>query len=299
MKRFLLPVLLSILSLPFELHAGAWTLRKGTIYAKASFFASQTRHTFNSTGDRVLFLFNGKSRIYGTNLEFSYGLLDDLTLYVNIPYIVYRLGDDRIREEGEGFGDVLGSVKFNILAKPLVTSFEFQVKFPTAETFDPTRVLVGEGQYDFDFIAEFGYLWRQTSTYWNVEAGYRYRARNEAREFKPGDEIIYRLETGYFISHKLTVSALINGFTGTRTEILGLRLQNTQRNQVSITPSLTYQFNQSLALRVDYGLPIDGRNFYAGRVLTVGISFTTAPKDNILPKINIPSVRGVTCCTTQ
>ena len=108
MKWFFLPCLLLVLSLPIELHAGAWTLRKGTVYAKASFFASQTRHTFNSTGERVPFLFDGKSRISGANLELSYGLLNDLTFYVNIPYIVYRLGDDRIREEGDGFGDILG-----------------------------------------------------------------------------------------------------------------------------------------------------------------------------------------------
>lgn len=298
-NKILLAIILIFLYMPLELQAGAWTLRRETIYAKTSFFASQTRHTFNSTGGRVPFLFNGKSRIYGANLELSYGLFNDLTLYVNIPYIVYRLGDDRIREEGEGLGDILGSFKFNILDAPVVTSFELQVKFPTAETIDPTRVLVGEGQYDFDFIGEFGYIWQQTSTYWNLEVGYRYRTRNEQRGFKPGDEFIYRFETGYFIDDKLTVSALFNGFDGSRAEIFGLRLQNTQRNLFSITPSLTYRFNQSLELRVDYGIPITGRNFYAGRMLTVGISFTTAPKDNISPRINIPSVRGVSCCTTQ
>ncbi len=145
MKQLLLPFLLSILYFPFELQAGAWTLRKGTIFAKTSFFASKTRHTFNSTGQRVPFLFNGKSRIYGVNLELSYGLTNNITLYANVPYIIYRLGDERVREEGAGLGDVLGSVKFNILDAPVVTSFEFEVKFPTAQTVDPTRVLVGEG----------------------------------------------------------------------------------------------------------------------------------------------------------
>lgn len=299
MNKSMLLVLLIFLCIPAALQAGAWTLRKGTIYAKASFFSSQTRHTFNSTGDRVPFLFNGKSRIYGANLELSYGLFNDLTLYVNIPYIVYRLGDERVREEGDGLGDILGSVKFNILDSPVVASFEFQVKFPTATTVDPARVLVGEGQYDFDFIGEFGYVWQETSTYWNLEAGYRYRAKNQDGQFKPGNEFIYRFETGYFVNKKLTLSALINGFASGRTEIAGLRPRNTQRNLFSITPSLTYNLNKCLALRVDYGVPIDGRNFFAGRMLAVGVSFTTAPKDNLLPKINIPLVRGVSCCTTR
>lgn len=300
MKQFSLVVTLVWIVMSGHAFAGAWNVGKGTVYAQASFFLSRTRNTFNSSGERVPFLFDGRSRISGANLEISYGLTDRLMIYTSVPYISYNLGDTRIREQGSGLGDIYGSLQANILQSPVALSVEGGVKFPTASTADPTRVLVGEGQYDFDLIGKLGYFWQPASVYWNLEGGYRFRTRNRERDFKPGNEVLYRMETGYVASESLILSLLFSGFSGQRVETLGISPMNSERSLVNVAPSLTYRVTSQWGVRVEYGIPLDGQNFYAGRVLSLGVFFSNdRNSNNTIPKVNLPSVRGVSCCTTQ
>jgi len=295
--RFSLVASMLVLWTATEIQAGAWTLRKGKLYTKFSAFGSTTRHTFNSLSKRVPFRFGGKSRLYGTHWEISYGLTRDITAYLSVPYLWYRLRDQNRQVNGNTFGDIRTSLKLNVLDRPVVSSLEVLVKFPTANTFDPTQVRVGEGQYDFDMVASFGRAWNTWPAYLNFDIGYRIRTKNRETNMKPGNEVFYRFETGYVLTEKLSVSTSVDGFTGGKLRAFDFPLQHSERRILSIIPRFTYNVTAQWGVEVDYSMPVSGQNYFAGRLLVLGIFFNTSRKDNTISKVTIPSVRGITCCT--
>jgi hypothetical protein len=271
-------------------------LPKGEISAKFSFFGSNSRHTFNQDGNKVSFALNGESSIYGTHLELLYGLTDRITVYADIPYLKYNLSDDVLEGAGSGIGDSFVSGRFRFFSKPIESWVELGLKMPTADSIDPSQVLVGEGQYDLTTSLLLGVPIKNLSGWVTGQLGYRYREKDSDRSWKPGNEFVYRIEGGYNPPGRLAMSLALNGFRGAREESFGLKLDDSERELASIVPSISYSLFRSWALQVDYTLPIDGRNYYAGGILGAAFVFSSSNLETGTTKNYVPSVRGVSCC---
>ena len=282
----------------FEVEASAWTLEKGGFLSKLSLIGSQSSARFDNDSEKDRLPFNGKSQTVITSLDISYGLRDDLTLSTSLPFISYDLKQDFNPVSGFGFGDIRTSAKYNFLNIPFTSSFEFVVKLPTASSQDPSLIRVGEGQFDFEFVSSNGLLWNPLPGYSNVEVGYRVRLLNRKDRVKPGNELLYRFETGYSFWKDWTGVITAYGFLGQDYEIFDLP-QDFQRNLLTITPSLVYNPNRYLGLELSFGMPVMGRSTYAGSQLTMGFFFHNTPASGQLGKVNLPFIQGSSCCTVQ
>jgi hypothetical protein len=274
-------------------------LGRGEISTKASFYASSTRHTYNENGNKVSFMFNGKSVVTGVNFEILYGLTDRLTVYAAVPYIDYDLSDDAVKGIGSGFGDVVVSGRLRMFTKPLESHLELGLKFPTADSRDPSLVVVGEGQYDVDVSLLLAAPFTGRASWVTGQLGYRFRAEDTDRSWKPGNEFLYRIEGGYKAPGPFSFSLALSGFRGGRQESFDLVIEDTQRELVSLVPAISYGFKSNWAVRVDYSVPVDGRNYVAGGLFGAALVFSSSDPGSGTAKNHVPAVRGISCCRTR
>ncbi|MCH7761577.1 hypothetical protein IIA15_09310 [candidate division TA06 bacterium] len=296
-KSALLIIILSF-HWTMEGEASAWTLEKGGFLSKLTFIGSRSSSRFNNNSERDQLPFNGLSQTMTTSLDLSYGLRNALTLSASFPLISYDLKQDLNPISGKGFGDIRTGAKFNFSDSPFTSSLEFVVKFPTASSQNPSLIRVGEGQFDFEFVSSNGFLWNLLRGYSNVELGYRVRLENRKDSVNPGNELLYRIESGYSFLEDWTGVMSVNGFWGEDYEFFDLPL-DFQRNLLTLTPSLVYRMNHLWGLNLSLGVPILGRSTFAGPQLALGLFYSKSSSTGQLGNINLPLIQGSSCCTVQ
>ena len=284
-------------------QASPWTLPRGEFYARGTALGSRSRWQFNNDSNRVKFLNNGLSRMVGTAVDGSFGLRDDLMVSIGVPVIFYGLRDDDIQEEGLSLGDIRISSRYRLFSKGLAVSLEAGVKFPSATQVDPARVQVGEGQYDFDGIVSFGFLWPSKEGYSSMDAGYRIRRRSEKTAFKPGNEFIYRFESGYQAGDRVSMRLSLDGFKSDmgNTEVFGVAVPTrfSNRNLLAVVPGITLAVKDKLGLDMNINIPVLGRNYYAGSQFFIGLSYNSVGARASLNQSTISAPQGGSCCRIQ
>lgn len=302
MRRWLL-VMAALLMGGSTAEAAPWTFPKGGVYAGASLLGTRSRSLFNDLADRVRFLNNGLSRVAGVSLDGAYGVTNALTVSAIVPVLFYQLRDDFVLEEGISLGDVRASVRYRLLNRTLASSVEAALKFPTATGADPARIQVGEGQYDVDLIWSLGGGWGRLPGYASLDLGYRVRRRNGGTGFKPGDEVIFRAGTGYRLSDRLSAGLSLDGFWGrtgnTKAFNLNLPTSRSARRLVVLAPAATYRLTDRIGLDLRVSLPAAGRNYYAGNLFTVALSFSSSEVVTSAGGTWVPTPRGGSCCRIQ
>jgi len=284
-------------------EAAPWMFPKGGVYAGASLLGTRSRSLFNDSTDRVRFLNNGLSRVVGVSLDGAYGVTDALTVSATVPVLFYRLRDDLVQEEGASLGDVRVSTRYRLINRTLASSVEAALKFPTATEADPARIQVGEGQYDLDLVWSLGGRWGHLPGYASLDLGYRVRRRNGETGFKPGDEVIFRAETGYRLSDRLSAGLALDGFWGRTGNAsvfnLNFRTSRSARRLVGIVPAVIYRLTDRIGLDFRASYPVAGRNSYAGSLFTVGLSFSSSEAVASKGGAWVPTPRGGSCCRVQ
>jgi hypothetical protein len=176
------------------------------------------------------------------------------------------------------------------------------VKLPTATTRDPTRARVGEGQRDFELTGSLGRFFPAAGLRLSGDAGYRWRQRNQDTGFKPGDEVVYRLELGYQTNSRLSVKAFIEGFDGEggNARVFDLIAPARQeRRLTALMPNLSYRLDRNFELQLLASLPLAGKRFYAGKQFAVGIAYNRESLNRAPGAGGFSSPRGGGCCTIQ
>lgn len=282
-------------------EAVPWTFPKGGVYAGVSFLGTRSRSVFNDSADRVRFLNNGLSRVAGVILDGAYGVTDALTFSATVPVLFYQLRDDFVLEEGISLGDVRASVRYRLLNRALVSSVEAGLKFPTATEADPARIQVGEGQYDIELVWSLG--WGRRPLYASLDLGYRVRQRNEETGFKPGDEVIFRAGTGYRLSNRLSADLSLDGFWGQagNSNAFGIQFRTARsaRWLVTVAPGVAYRLMDRVGLDLRASYPMAGRNYYAGNLFTIALSFSSSEVVTSVGGAWVPTPRGGSCCRVQ
>ena|GEM_PF-2086514 len=273
--------------------ASPWTLPQKGVYVRSSFIGTRSQASFDGASRRVRFPNNGISRIFGASLDAAYGLRDNLMASVSVPVLFYRIQNKNTLQRGTSLGDVRLSARYRVLTSPVTTSVGAAVKFPTAAAADPSRIRMGEGQYDFDFVAAVGRPWPSLPVYTSLDVGYRLRRTNSRTRVKPGDEIIYQFESGYRVSDRLFLSAAVGGFISQagrlsasvgplflRHDFVYVDLSGSPvppappgRHLLSISGGVVYNLTERIGLALNTYIPVAGRNSYAGSYTTVGLFY--------------------------
>lgn len=302
MFLFFAALLLGILSTA-PVQSAPWTLPQGGIYLYAGGFHTQSQSFFNSTSERTEFLNDGTSRVSGLSFEGSYGITHWLMVSGSLPILWYRLEDNVILDEGRSLGDTRVSARFRVpFQGPIVAAVETGIKVPTATAKDPTRARVGEGQYDFELMGSIGKRLPSLNLRASLDAGYRWRRRNNGTGVKPGNEVIYRLELSYDLSRRVTLNAFVNGFNGEEGDarLFGRTVPTLAEQELtSIAPNLTYRLNRNFEVVLSANIPLAGKRSYAGQQFVIGMAFNRSQWDKVRGLGGFSSPSGGGCCSIQ
>lgn len=189
--------------------AGAWTAAKGALYHKATMNFYSADEQFNDSGSKRAMAGHGDFTDTNVSTYLEYGITDTLTVLGTISYKWMESEDDSMTARTEGLSDMEAGLKYRLLSGDFgVVSFQGLVKIP--ECYDEDDALaLGNGQYDVEFRLLYGRsLYPVVPGYFNVEAGYRFRAE------EPADEFRYLVELGLDFSSALYGRAKLDGILG-------------------------------------------------------------------------------------
>ncbi len=275
-------------------YAGAWTLKKGQLWVKSSVFFQHTSERYATNfelcdgsacknGERTPFFFNGKVKSNVAIFDAWYGVSDKLELQFQLPFFDIAFTDDidPNRASSNEFGDVKFGMRYNILSRPLVATLNVAAKAPTGFfNKDAETVPVGDGQWDLHVQGQFARSLWPLPVYLNLDVGYRYRFDPDVSKtnLTPGDEITLRGEVGVNLRKQLLLKAAIDGLWGKEFTAIfvdsELLLNNSERRILYFEPGLYWQALPQLALEASVGISLAGKNYPAGQVYGLGLSYT-------------------------
>jgi hypothetical protein len=296
MLHFLVPfILLLLFGNSTRLYAGAWTLPRGSVWTKLAWYTLNTDHQYADIagifpgigefepGNRVPYANEGKSLSRAFFMDIVYGVTDRWDIGVTIPFYQQEFIDNVSRSRGQdtersGFSDIMGQVKFRIMARPFVLTVLSEIKFPTGEFVNIDGVVpVGEGQTDIAFAVSAGTSFWPLPGYTNIEAGWRIRTTNTDANFDPGDEFYTRWEAGYTLWNRLQGTLKFYGLFGRPSRFgLAIAQQTRKRQIVYLSPEIGYRLVHNWMAGAGVNIPLKGRSYPAGRqyFLSLSANFT-------------------------
>ena len=253
--------------------SGQWLEAPGRGWVDVAVYHQDTREAYDSRGTVRPFSGDGHAVSTSTFLTVAGGIAPGLDAWIQLPY--HRLEyddavDDRLRS---GIGDT----RFYLRTAPLRylgTDFPFAVRAGLKEPVgdfrvDAETIPLGDGQRDWEVMAEAGHSFHPASGYLGGWVGYRWRELNgeTGRDF--GDEVFFLVQGGAS-SGPWSFQVVAEGLeTVTDPSVLGLVVESLERRLLTLAPSLGLSIGPgtaSLGARFTLG----GRNLPAGHALTAG-----------------------------
>lgn len=275
-----------------NLYAGAWTLPKGKIWAKVTGLTQSTEEEYVAVGgsgrepdiarlyapgERAAYRENGHYQSHALFLDLFYGVTNRFDIGIQIPFFRQTFENVGFRpaNTASGFSDIRLFTKFNLIENPFVGSIKFGAKAPTGKFENQDGIIpVGEGQWDFDFIAQLGRSFWPLPIYTNLDIGYRLRLKNDTISRDPGNEWFYHAEVGYHPIDKLLIALKVEGIRGNPSRVFNIELPRDIKQITYISPTLLVGPYQNLNIETSLRISAGGRNFPAGQMWVLGISYT-------------------------
>ena len=130
---------------------------------------------------------------------------------------------------------------------------------------------VGEGQWDYDFVAQLGRSFWPLPLYANVDVGYRVRTKNDEIDRDPGDEWFLNAELGYNIARKLMLMGKYELLRSDPSIEFGSIVNRSQIKRIAfMMPVLLYAIDEHTAVEAALRISLNGRNYPAGQQLYPG-----------------------------
>jgi len=236
-SRFL--ILLFVLGV-MATHDGrgqAWVQSKGHAYLKLSHGQTTASEQYRFDGETIPYANNVEGdAFFDRSIYFygEYGMSNDLSLILMVPYKSIRVLDAAFQYENEGLGSVMIGLRQNIKGWLGITADQhalaanFMVTLPTGYTrnYSPS---IGPGQLDLQMMVHYGLSLWPLPGYAQAGVGYRYRstfyglstttACQEGRDInciantdlKYDDELLFSAEVGFNIDRWALVQFLGSG----------------------------------------------------------------------------------------
>lgn len=259
-------------SSPMLTQSGAIrTLPAGTGWVQLSLFGQESREGFDPRGDRRPFLADATFAVRSVFVTGAIGLREGLEVWAQAP--VHRLSVSGGGGTSRTFG--LGDLRAAVRVSPALLDYRIPVAlragikvpgndFPVLATELP----LSEGQIDYEVSAESGWSPDGVPLYVVGWVGYRWRTRNDAVGYDPGEERFGHIglggQAGAF-SFEMGVDAL----WGSAPTESGLVLPSAARRLVQLLPTVGTDLGPG-RLEVTTPIPVSGRNLPAGVGVSVG-----------------------------
>lgn len=270
-----------------DADAGAWTLPKGKLWAKATYFQQSTNEWYVaspqfidgqvvSTGQRTRYNFGGQYQSKALFVEGFYGLSDRFDIGVQIPYFDQSFADQTRSQPvaAAGLSDMRIVAKLRLIDKPFLVALKAGIKMPTGEFKNEDGLIpVGEGQWDYDLVTQFGRSFWPLPLYANVDIGFRLRTKNDEIDRDPGDEWFLNAELGYNITRKLILMGKYEMLRSDPSIEFGSISNKSQIKRITfLMPVLLYAIDERTAVETALRISLNGRNYPAGQQFILGLS---------------------------
>ncbi len=248
---WILPLLVTLFTAAAvsPVHAGAWTLPAGQLWAKASFLYQFTHDFYADTGailpdgtvvepgDRRPYDDGGASRQRVIFVDAEYGVTDRLTVGAQIPWKELRF-DDRIETtKSWGAGDLKTALRYALLTGRDRLTIRTAVKWPTGRfSVEPGKIPLGENQADLETGLQWGRGLGRPMSWVGAEAGRRFRFRDDENGIDPGDEWFWWTEAGWGLDRR--------GRTGLKVYYQGARGDSESVNFFAPGTALSRDFDE-------------------------------------------------------
>ncbi len=248
---------------------GQWIEPQGQGWASFSMYYLDTREQFGPSGEVRSFILDGHAQTASSFLTVAMGIAPGLDIWVQPSYQRLEFADIDGTRISWGFGDTRLYVRGAPL-RLLGSSFPFAIrggiKIPTDFESGTNLIPLGDGQRDWEVIAEVGHSFWPRPFYAAAWAGYRWREAGENGDF--GDERFFNVSVGGG-SDLLGFKAQLEGWYGGTPTFGGLQGLGQEREMVRLSPSLLVTAGPG---QVELGgrLPLTGQNLATGPEIVVG-----------------------------
>ena len=251
--------------------AAQWVEPPGRGWVALAVYHQDTREHFGTTGDVRSFFADGRAVTTSSFLTSALGLAPNVDLWTQFSFNRLRYDDIAGDRASAGVGDVRMWLRFAPLKWLDVDSpFAIRggVKLPVGDfDVDAEIIPLGDGQRDWELMAEVGHSFWPRSMYLSGWAGYRWREENTESRKDFGDEFFYFLQLGGWLG-RLGYRVALDGWDGAAGVTEGIRVPGFQRELVQLQPSVLYNVGSG-QLEVGARFALRGRNLPSGAALMV------------------------------
>lgn len=249
---------------------GQWIEPERQGWASFAMYYLDTREEFSPTGETRNILLDGHAQTASSFLTVAMGIAPGVDIWVQPSYHRLEFADLVGTRISWGFGDTRVFVRTAPL-RLLGSDFPFAIragtKLPTDFDSGTDIIPLGDGQRDWEVMAEVGHSFWPRPFYLQAWAGYRWReAKEDGSDF--GDERFFNVSLGGG-GEPLGFKIQLEGWYGGAFTAPGLGGAGLKREMVRLYPSLLVTAGPG---QVELGsrLPLSGQNLATGPEVVVG-----------------------------
>lgn len=248
-----------------------WVEAPGAGWSALAVYHQDTQKRFGADGEVREFFAEGRAVTTSSFLTVALGLAPGVDGWGQISFHRLRYDDLLEKRTSTGFGDMrfwLRAAPLRWLGVDVPVAVRFGVKVPAGDFDVNTDVVpLGDGQRDWEVMAEAGHSFWPRSVYISGWAGYRWREENRESLKDFGNEFFYFLQAGGRIG-PVAWKAALDGWNGMPGVTEGIAVPSFQRDLVQLQSSLGIDAGPG---QVEAGarLVLGGKNLPAGPALLV------------------------------
>ncbi len=246
-----------------------WVEAPGAGWSALAVYHQDTRERFGADGEVREFFAEGRAVTTSSFLTVAMGLAPGVDGWGQLSF--HRLRYDDLLEDrtSTGFGDMrfwLRAAPLRWMGIDLPVAVRAGVKVPAGDFDVNTDVVpLGDGQRDWEVMAEAGHSFWPRSLYLSGWVGYRWREENRESLKDFGNEFFYFVQAGNRIG-PVAWKAAVDGWNGESGATEGIAVPSFQRDLIQIQSSLGLDAGPG---QVEMGarFALGGRNLPAGPAL--------------------------------
>jgi len=252
-------------------RAAQWVEAPGAGWIAAAVYHQDTRRHYGAEGEARDFFAEGRAVATSSFLTVAAGLFPGVDSWTQLSFHRLRYDDLLGERSAAGVGDVrfwLRAAPLRWLGKELPFAIRAGVKMPAGD-FDVNAEVIplGDGQRDWEIMAEAGRSFWPRSVYLSAWAGYRWREENHESLKDYGNEVFYFIQAGGRLG-PAGWKVAIDGWDGASGRTEGILVPSFRRELVQIQSSLALDAGPG-QLEAGGRLTLRGKNLPAGPALLI------------------------------
>ncbi|MXW17590.1 MAG: transporter [Gemmatimonadetes bacterium] len=248
-----------------------WVEEPGKGWIALAAYHQDTRERFGIDGDTRVFFAEGHAVTTSSFLTAALGLVPGFDMWSQFSFHRLRYDDVAGTRSSTGFGDArfwlrAAPLKWLGSAVPFAVRAGFKVPIGDFDV-DAEVIPLGDGQRDWEVMAEAGHSFWPRTLYLSGWVGYRWREENPESGKDFGNEVFYFAQAGGRFG-RWGWKVAVDGWDGASGVTEGVPVPSFQRDLVQLQPSLLYDVGPG-QMEAGVRFALKGRNLPAGTAFMI------------------------------